>query len=82
MTRMPRYLELEESDLPETLGEPAEHALCGAGISCLKDLATFSERQVRQLHGIGPNALGKLRTALTQRGLSFATTNILQEQMS
>jgi hypothetical protein len=59
------------SDLPEKLGAPAERALAGAGIKKLKDLTKFSEVDIKQLHGVGPNAIGKLRQALSIKGLSF-----------
>lgn len=58
-------------DLPEKLGAPAERALAGAGIKKLKDLTKYSEAEIKQLHGVGPNALGKLRQALAEKGLSF-----------
>ena len=60
------------SDLPEKLGAPAERALAGAGIKNLKQLTKFSEAEIKQLHGVGPNAIGKLRQALDENGLSFA----------
>lgn len=60
------------SDLPEKLGAPAERALAGAGITTLKQLTKFSEAEIQQLHGIGPNALAKLRQALADKRLSFA----------
>jgi hypothetical protein len=59
-------------DLPSKLGVPAERALAGAGIKDLKQLTKFSEEEIEQLHGVGPNALGKLRQALADKGLSFA----------
>jgi hypothetical protein len=62
----------QESDLPAKLGAPAERALAGAGIKHLKQLTKFSEAEINQLHGVGPNALGKLRQALADKGLSFA----------
>jgi hypothetical protein len=58
-------------DLPEKLGAPAERALAGAGIKNLKQLTKFSEAEIKQLHGVGPNAIGKLRRALAEKGLSF-----------
>jgi hypothetical protein len=58
-------------DLPEKLGAPAERALTNAGIKKLKDLTKFSEEEIKQLHGVGPNALGKLRQRLAEKGLSF-----------
>ncbi|HEX5809709.1 MAG TPA: DUF4287 domain-containing protein [Anaerolineales bacterium] len=58
-------------DLPAKLGAPAERALAGAGIKNLKQLTKFSEVEIKELHGVGPNALGKLRQALAEQGLSF-----------
>jgi hypothetical protein len=60
------------SDLPPKLGAPAERALAGAGIKNLKQLTKFTEAEIKQLHGVGPNAIGKLRQALADKGLSFA----------
>ena len=62
----------QASDLPPKLGAPAERALAGAGIKTLKQLTKFSEAEIKQLHGVGPNALGKLRQALADKGLAFA----------
>lgn len=60
------------SDLPAKLSQPTQRALAGAGIKNLKQLTKFSEAEIKQLHGIGPNALNQLRTALAAQGLSFA----------
>lgn len=60
-----------ESDLPKELARPARRALA-AGIQRLKQLAKLSEGEIKQLHGIGPNALEQLRRALGAKGLSFA----------
>lgn len=62
----------QASDLPPKLGAPAERALAGAGIKTLKQLTKFSEAEIKQLHGVGPNALGKLSQALADKGLAFA----------
>ena len=59
------------NDLPAKLGAPAERALANAGIKNLKQLTKFSETEIQHLHGIGPNALGKLRQALADQGLFF-----------
>ena len=61
-----------KSDIPLKLASPAQRALAGAGIKKLKQLAKFSEAEIRELHGIGPNALVQLRAALRTKGLSFA----------
>jgi len=65
----------EENDLPAKLGAPAERALAGAGVKNLKQLTKFTETEIKQLHGVGPNALGKLRQALADQGLAFAGGN-------
>jgi len=54
------------------LAAPARRALANAGIHSLAQLAKFSEADVKQLHGIGPNALEALRRALAEQGLAFA----------
>jgi hypothetical protein len=59
-----------ESDLPK-LAAPARRALAHAGYTHLEQLADVSELEISGLHGMGPNALGALREALAQRGLSF-----------
>ena len=59
------------SDLPDGLSAPAQRALAGAGISRLAQLAKMTEADVKALHGIGPNALGKLRAAMEVKGLRF-----------
>ena len=61
-----------ESDLPVGLAQPARRALLSAGIFRLEQLTTFSEAEVKQLHGIGPKALDQLRHALEMQGLRFA----------
>ncbi len=61
-----------ESDLPAKLSQPAQRALAGAGIKNLKQLTKFSEAEIKQLHGIGPNAINQLHAALAAKGLSFA----------
>lgn len=53
------------------LAQPAQRALANAGIQTLEQLSQYSEEDIRLLHGIGPNALEKLRNALAERGLAF-----------
>ena len=61
-----------ESDLPLKLSAPARRALDEAGCTRLEDVAKRSETEIKKLHGVGPNAVGKLRQALHDHGLSFA----------
>jgi DNA-directed RNA polymerase alpha subunit len=53
------------------LSAPAQRALAGAGITTLKQLATHTEEEIANLHGIGKNALEQLRTAMKEAGLPF-----------
>lgn len=61
-----------ENDLPDGLGAPARRALAGAGIRRLDQLTAMSEAEIKRLHGMGPKAIDRLRSALEARGLSFA----------
>jgi len=54
-----------------SLAAPARRALEGAGLTTLGKLAKKSEAQVSELHGMGPNAISKLRALLKKDGLSF-----------
>ena len=53
------------------LGRPAHRALAQAGIRTFADLATWRQKDVAELHGIGPKAFPELAQALAQRGLAF-----------
>ncbi len=61
----------QESDFPK-ISQPAQRALAGAGIRNLRQLTSFSENEIKNLHGMGPKALGILRQALAEKGLSFS----------
>ncbi len=63
--------EKQGTDFPK-LAAPARRALSGAGFTRLEQLTQASESAIKDLHGIGPNALEQLRHALAARGLSFA----------
>jgi len=76
MDKITRPLVDQGTDLPSGLAAPARRALAGAGIRRLEQLTWMSEAEVRELHGIGPNALKQLREALTARGLAFAASNL------
>lgn len=62
----------EAGDLPR-LGAPARRALASAGIRTLADLGKFEEGQVAALHGMGPNAMTRLREAMAAQGLTFSS---------
>ena len=54
------------------LAAPARRALEGAGLTTLAKLSKTTESRVMDLHGMGPNAMSKLRATLGKSGLSFA----------
>ncbi|MET0392042.1 MAG: hypothetical protein ABW019_02825 [Chitinophagaceae bacterium] len=43
----------------------------GAGITTLHQLAALSEKEILELHGMGPASLPILRSALQAAGLAF-----------
>jgi predicted flap endonuclease-1-like 5' DNA nuclease len=61
-----------ETDFPRGIGRPATRALQAAGYTRLDQLAGMREADLAKLHGVGPKALGVLRSALNERGQSFA----------
>lgn len=62
---------LQNTDFPK-LAQPAQRALAGAGYSRLEQLTQITETDLKKLHGMGPNALKQLRSALEAKGWSFA----------
>ncbi|WP_405155876.1 RNA polymerase alpha subunit C-terminal domain-containing protein [Paenibacillus sp. FSL K6-0108] len=53
------------------LSAPARRALENQGITTLRLLSQYTEKEILKLHGIGPSAIPKLRQALEEEGLSF-----------
>jgi hypothetical protein len=64
--------EAAEYDFTEGLAQPAIRVLVGPGCTRLEQLATATEANLQKLHGMGPKATGLLRSALNDRGQSFA----------
>ncbi len=60
-----------KSDFLSLLAAPARRALENKGIKTIRQLSSFSESEVLQLHGMGPGSIPKLRQALKVAGLSF-----------
>ena len=61
-----------KQDFMQVLAAPARRALEREGLTTLAKLARRSEADVAALHGMGPNAVGKLRALLKKEGLGFA----------
>ncbi|MBB2948513.1 hypothetical protein FB565_008296 [Actinoplanes lutulentus] len=53
------------------LGAAATRALTGRGVVRLEQVAGLSAGEVQALHGVGPYAMGLLRSALDAAGLAF-----------
>ncbi len=58
--------EKEEFFIPK-LSAPARRALENAGIDSLEKLATYSEKELLKLHGIGKSAIPVLRGFLEEK---------------
>nr|WP_295925559.1 RNA polymerase alpha subunit C-terminal domain-containing protein [uncultured Dyadobacter sp.] len=54
------------------ISAPARRALENNGVHTLAELARKTEKQVLAYHGMGPNAVRKLKEVLIENGLSFA----------
>ena len=55
----------------ENLPAPAQRALTNRKITSLQKLSRFSEKEILDLHGMGPGSIPKLKTALKGAGLVF-----------
>lgn len=60
-----------EDGILSEIGAPARRALIGAGIETLIDLTGFTEAEVLRLHGMGPSAMRKIKSAMEKAGLKF-----------
>ena len=60
-----------ESGFLSLLSAPARGALEHAGISTLTELSQHGEREILELHGVGPKSIPILRQALYDAGMTF-----------
>lgn len=60
----------DPKDLPN-IGRPARSALAAIDIHDLAGVSRLSEKELLDLHGIGPKAIKILKPALAEKGLSF-----------
>lgn len=54
------------------LAKPAQRAIRGAGVTTLEELAQMREEEVRNLHGIGKNAMTVIVHTLAENGMSLS----------
>ena len=57
--------------LLQLLGAPARRALATKDISTLQQLATYSEKEISELHGLGPSTIKILKEQFLQHKLNF-----------
>jgi len=60
-----------DDELPPSIGNVAARALSLHGFTTLTALTAASERELLDIHGVGPKAIRILRDRLAERGLSF-----------
>lgn len=65
------YKENAPRELPKDLGAPALRALLNEKITTLAKLATYTEKEILALHGMGPASIPTLKKALQSKDLSF-----------
>ena len=66
------YKDKYSKEFPKDLSAPALRALLNAKITTLTKLATFTEKDILKLHGMGPASIPLLKNALKFKNLSFA----------
>jgi hypothetical protein len=59
-----------DDKLPK-LSAPARRALAAVEVTRLEHLTSHTEREIKNLHGMGPNGMKQLHEALKEKGLSF-----------
>ena len=62
---------MDGTEFPPSLGKVAPRELAANGITRYEQLAERSERELLDIHGVGPKAIRILREELASRGLSF-----------
>lgn len=77
----------EQERKPDTgflslLANPARRALEHEGITTLQQLSSYTERDILQLHGMGPRSMPTLREALQSQGLSFKPADTAKKKRS
>lgn len=61
---------MAEYSIPR-IGGPANRALEEANIKNLKDLSKFTEKEIANLHGMGPKGMHILKEAMSTAGITF-----------
>jgi hypothetical protein len=62
----------DQHDFPPGLSQPALRALFHAGYKRLNQLTKVTEKEIADLHGMGPKGIRMLKEGLAAKGKSFA----------
>lgn len=65
------YKDKNRGDFPKGIGAPALRALLNAKITSIDKIAKYTEKEILQLHGMGPKTIPLLKSALKKKGLDF-----------
>lgn len=58
-------------DLPNSMGKTAPRELQNAGIGSLQKASEHTEKELLDIHGVGPKAIRIMKEAMTDKGLHF-----------
>lgn len=61
----------DQTEFPRSMGKVAPRELAGNGITRYEQLTDWTERELLNIHGVGPKAIRILREELAARGLSL-----------
>ncbi len=74
-------LDRQDSDFLALLSNPARNTLLNEGIDSIQKLATYTEKEILALHGMGKASLPVLRQALESAGLAFKKAGIARDKL-
>jgi len=67
-----------KDNFPAGVARPALRALVAAGLTSLEQLTEITSEELLSMHGIGQNALEKLRAGLREKGMDFRPRRQIQ----
>jgi antitoxin component YwqK of YwqJK toxin-antitoxin module len=68
--------------LPKSIGRPATSALQANNIISLEDLSSITEKELAELHGVGPKAISILKQALDESKMCLLTPKNVKPKKS
>lgn len=65
------YKDKKRGSFPKGIGSPALRALLNSRITSIDKVSKYTEKEILQLHGMGPKTIPLLKKALKNIGLDF-----------